>query len=54
MREDIPSYKTTSPLLQLLLMLPLTSSYFLLSLPPTHLLWYGLVKEGGVGGGGEL
>ena len=34
----------TSSLLQHLLILPLTSSYLLLSLPPTLLLWYGLVK----------
>ena len=33
----------TSSLLQRLLILPLTSSYLLLSLPPTLLLWYGLV-----------
>ena len=33
----------TSSLLQHLLILPLTSSYLLLSLPPTLLLWYGLV-----------
>ena len=39
----------TSYLLQHLLILPLTSSYLLLSLPPTLLLWYGLVR-----GGGEL
>ena len=38
-----------SSLLQHLLILPLTSSYLLLSLPPTLLLWYGLVR-----GGGEL
>ena len=37
----------TSSLLQHLLILPLTSSYLLLSLPPTLLLWYGLVKGGG-------
>ena len=37
----------TSSLLQHLLILPLTSSYLLLSLPPTLLLWYGLVREGG-------
>ena len=39
----------TSYLLQHLLILPLTSSYLLLYLPPTLLLWYGLVM-----GGGEL
>ena len=33
----------TSSLLQHLLILPLTSSYLLLSLPPTLLIWYGLV-----------
>ena len=33
----------TSSLLQHLLIIPLTSSYLLLSLPPTLLLWYGLV-----------
>ena len=37
----------TSSLLQHLLILPLTSSYLLLSLPPTLLLWYGLVMGGG-------
>ena len=36
----------TSSLLQHLLILPLTSSYLLLSLPPTLLLWYGLVRGG--------
>ena len=39
----------TSSLHQHLLILPLRSSYLLLSLPPTLLLWYGLVR-----GGGEL
>ena len=41
----------TSSLLQHLLILPLTSSYLLLSLPPTLLLWYGLVMGGGGWGG---
>ena len=36
----------TSSLLQHLLIIPLTSSYLLLSLPPTLLLWYGLVMGG--------
>jgi len=40
----------TSFLCQHLLILPLTSSYLLLSLPPTLLLWYGLVM-GRWGGG---
>ena len=34
----------TSSLHQHLLILPLISSYLLLSLPPTLLLWYGLVR----------
>ena len=42
-----PSDSWTSSLLQHLLILPLTSSYLLLSLPPTLLLWYGLVRGGG-------
>ena len=42
----------TSFLLQHLLILPLTSSYLFLSLPPTLLLWYGLVCYG-YGGGRE-
>ena len=37
----------TSSLLQHLLILPLTSSKLLQSLPPTLLLWYGLVMGGG-------
>ena len=37
----------TSFLRQHLLILPLRSSYLLLSLPPTLLLWYGLVWGGG-------
>ena len=37
----------TPSLLQHFLILPLTSSYLLLSLPPTLLLWYGLVMGGG-------
>ena len=40
----------TSSLLQHLLILPLRSSYLLLPLPPTLLLWYGLVRGGGGGG----
>ena len=40
----------TSSLPQHLLILPLTSSYLLLSLPSTLLLWYGLV----ICGGGEM
>ena len=38
----------TSSLHQHLLILPLTSSYLLLSLPPSFLLWYGLVRGGGM------
>ena len=38
----------TSSLLQNLLIRPPTSSYVLLSLPPTLLLWYGLVRGGGM------
>ena len=38
----------TSSLLQHLLILPLTSSYLLQSLPPTLLLWNGLVMGGGL------
>ena len=41
----------TSALLQHLLIIPFTSSYLLLSLPSTLLLWYGLVI---CGGGDEL
>ena len=37
----------TSALLQHLLIIPFTSSYLLLSLPSTLLLWYGLVICGG-------
>ena len=37
----------TSSLHQHLLILPLRSSYLLLSLPPTLLLWYGLVRKAG-------
>ena len=41
-----PRDSWTSSLLQHLLIIPLTSSYLLLSLPPTLLLWYGLVRGG--------
>ena len=41
---DILEILETFSLLQHLLILPLTSSYLLLSLPPTLLLWYGLVR----------
>ena len=37
----------TYSLLQHLVILPLISNYLLLSLPPTLLLWYGLVMGGG-------
>ena len=43
-----PCDSWTSSLLQHLLILPLTFSYLILSLPPTVLLWYGLVMGGGV------
>ena len=44
----------TSSLLQHILIFPLTSSYLLLSLPHTLLLWYGLVMGGGGGGSCDI